>query len=164
MPDASFLVFLALVAFVAASGFFFRPGAWYAGLAKPGWTPPNWLFGPAWTILYLMIAFSGWLVWRVDGADAAVAIWGIQLVFNGLWSFLFFGRRRMDLAFADIGALWLAIAGFIVVAWPASQTAALLFVPYLAWVSFAAALNAGVWHLNPDAGSAGIEHGNRRPD
>lgn len=154
MPDASFLVFFALVVVTASTGLLFRPGDWYAGLQKPNWTPPNWLFGPAWTVLYVMIAFAGWLVWRTDASPVLVGLWVLQLLLNGLWSFLFFGRRRMDLAFVDIGALWLAIAAFVVAAWPVSQTAGLLFVPYLAWVSFAAALNAAVWRLNPQAGPA----------
>lgn len=134
---------------MASSGAVFRPGDWYAGLRKPGWTPPNWVFGPVWSILYIMIAIAGWLVWRAQPDSLAVWIWGVQLVLNGAWSWLFFGRRRMDLAFGEVCLMWLSIAAFIVAAYPVSVTASLLFVPYLIWVTIAATLNYSVWRLNP---------------
>jgi translocator protein len=149
LPDLSLVVFIVLVVATASTGILFQPGAWYEGLSKPGWTPPNWLFGPVWSVLYLMIAVAGWLVWRIDGAGLAMLLWVAQLILNGMWSWLFFGRRRMDLAFVDVVALWLAIAGFILAAWPVSGMAALLFVPYLVWVSIAGALNRAVWRMNP---------------
>lgn len=151
MFDLSLLVFVALVVATAATGILFQPGAWYETLEKPFWTPPNWLFGPVWSILYIMIAVAGWLVWRADGMGAAVLLWACQLALNGLWSFLFFGIRRMDLAMVDVVLLWLAIASFIAVALPISQAAAFLFIPYLVWVSIAAALNLSVWRMNPEA-------------
>lgn len=135
----------------ALSGVLFTPGAWYASLRKPAWTPPNWLFGPVWSVLYVMIAIAGWLVWRVDPTGPAVWLWGLQLVLNFLWSGLFFGLRRMDLAFVDLALMWLTIAAFIVFASSVSATAALLFVPYLIWVTIAGALNLTVWRMNPDA-------------
>lgn len=134
---------------MASSGAVFRPGDWYAGLRKPGWTPPNWLFGPVWSLLYIMIAIAGWLAWRAQPDSLAVWIWGVQLVLNGAWSWLFFGRRRMDLAFGEVCLMWLSIAAFIVAAYPVSMTASLLFVPYLIWVTIAATLNYSVWRLNP---------------
>jgi len=134
---------------MASSGAVFRPGDWYAGLRKPGWTPPNWVFGPVWSILYIMIAIAGWLTWRAQPDSLAVWIWGVQLVLNGAWSWLFFGRRRMDLAFSEVCLMWLSIAAFIVAAYPVSVTASLLFVPYLIWVTIAATLNYSVWRLNP---------------
>jgi benzodiazapine receptor len=149
LPDLSLVVFIVLVVATASTGILFQPGAWYEGLSKPGWTPPNWLFGPVWSVLYLMIAVAGWLVWRIEGAGLAMLLWLAQLVLNGMWSWLFFGRRRMDLAFVDVVALWLTIAGFILAAWPVSGMAALLFVPYLVWVTIAGALNRAVWRLNP---------------
>lgn len=149
MPDLSLIVFIVLVVATASTGILFQPGAWYEGLSKPGWTPPNWLFGPVWSVLYLMIAVAGWLVWRIEGAGLAMLLWVAQLVLNGMWSWLFFGRRRMDLAFLDVVALWLAIAGFILAASPVSGMAALLFVPYLVWVTIAGALNRAVWRMNP---------------
>lgn len=151
MFDLSLLVFVALVIATAATGVLFQPGAWYERLAKPSWTPPNWLFGPVWSVLYIMIAVAGWLVWSAEGAGLAIALWACQLVLNGLWSFLFFGIRRMDLAMVDVTLLWLSIAAFAAAALPVSQTAALLFLPYLAWVTIAAALNLSVWRLNPQA-------------
>ena len=149
----AFIVFLAVVVLAAASGAIFMPGAWYAGLLKPSWTPPNWLFAPAWSVLYIMIATAGWLIWQVDeevsGRTAALIAWGGQLVFNGAWSWLMFGLHRIDWALADIALLWLAISAFVAVTWRSNRPAAWLFVPYLAWVSFAAALNFAVWRLNP---------------
>jgi tryptophan-rich sensory protein len=144
----SLLVFVALVAAAALSGGQFRPGAWYAALAKPSWTPPGWLFGPVWAVLYLMIAVAGWLVWRAEGLRAALMVWGVQLALNGAWSWLMFGRQAIGLALIDILAMLAAIIAFIVLAWPVSRPAAGLFVPYLAWVSFATALNATIWRMN----------------
>ena len=145
---ASLIVFLAVVALAAFFGANFEPGDWYQSLTKPDWTPPNWLFGPVWTVLYVLIAVAGWLVWRASGLSSALVVWGIGLVLNGLWSFLMFGQNQIGLALVDISALWLAIATFIVLAWPVSRLAAFLFVPYLLWVSYASALNCALWQLN----------------
>ncbi len=142
------IVFMALCAGVAYLGALFAPGAWHAGLSKPPWNRPNWVFGPVWTLLYIMIAVAGWLIWRNAPTSPAMWFWVAQLVFNAAWSWLFFGLHRMDIAFADIVLLWLAILGFIVAAWPISMAAALLLVPYLIWVSFASALNYSIWSLN----------------
>ena len=140
---------VAVVLAVASMGSLFMPGAWYAGLAKPSWTPPNWLFGPVWSVLYLMIAVAGWLVWLTPDTSAARWIWPLQLVFNGLWSPVMFGWHRIGLALLVIALLWLAIAAFVVTSWPRARVAALLFLPYLAWVSYASALNFALWRLNP---------------
>ncbi len=148
--DWSLLVFVVLVVVAASSGVLFKPGAWYASLRKPRWTPPNWLFGPVWSVLYIMIAFAGWLVWRAEPGSPAMWFWGLQLVVNATWSGVFFGMRRMDLAFYDIGLLWLLVAAFIVTAFGISAVAALLFVPYLVWVTIAGALNWTVWSMNPE--------------
>ena len=145
----SFAVFVALVVGAAWTGARFRPGAWYRALDKPGWTPPDLVFPVVWGVLYVAIAAAGWLVWRADGWSLSLALWGVQLVLNAAWSWLFFGLRRMRLAFIDIALLWLAIASFIAAAWPVSMTSALLFLPYLAWVSLAAALNLSIMHRNP---------------
>jgi tryptophan-rich sensory protein len=134
---------------VASTGAIFKPGPWYETLAKPSWTPPDWAFPVVWSILYLFIAVAGWLVWREAGWSLPMALWVAQLLLNGAWSWLFFGLKRMDLAFIDVSLLWLSIAAFIIVAWPLSATAALLFLPYLVWVSVAAALNLTVWRMNP---------------
>jgi len=145
----SLVPFVLIVVLTACSGVFFQPGDWYETLRKPSWTPPNWAFGPVWTALYIMIAIAGWLVWSAQGFGIAMLFWCLQLVFNGLWSFFFFGRRRMDVAFVDALLMALSIVGFIVTAWTVSTPAALLFIPYLAWVLTAAALNRAVWRLNP---------------
>ena len=149
--DWSLAVFVVLVVVAASSGVFFQPGDWYKSLRKPSWTPPSWAFGPVWSVLYLMMAFAGWLVWRAEPAGTAIWIWAFQLVVNAAWSGIFFGMRRMDLAFYWIVLLWLLVAGFIVTAAPTSTTAALLFVPYLIWVTIAGALNWTVWRMNPSA-------------
>lgn len=147
--------FLAACFLAATSGAYFRPGAWYRGLNKPSWNPPDWLFPPAWTLLYILIAVSGWLLWReagFAGAPFAFAAYVVQLVLNALWSALFFGLRRIDLGFVDAVAMWLAIAVTISLFAPISPLAALLLVPYLAWVSFATLLNLAIWRRNPAAG------------
>lgn len=141
-------VFILLVLAAASTGRAFQAGTWYAELAKPSWTPPGYLFGPVWAVLYIFIAIAGWLVWEKQGWGAALAFWGAQLALNTLWSYLMFGRHEIGFALLDIAALWLAIGAFILAAWPVSQTAALLFLPYLAWVTFAATLNFEIWRLN----------------
>lgn len=151
MPDISLFVFIGLAVVTAMTGILFQPGEWYKSLDKPSWTPPDWLFGPVWSVLYLMMAVAGWLVWTGLGMSAALVLWGLQLVLNGMWSWLFFGRRRMDLAFVDVDFLWLSIAGFILVVATSIPVAALLFAPYLLWVTIASALNLSVWRRNPQA-------------
>lgn len=144
----SLLVFLAITAAAAVTGSLFRPGPWYETLAKPFWTPPNWLFPPVWTILYIMIAVAGWRVWKVEGLGLAVGIWAASLALNSAWSWLMFGQKQIGLAGIDVAMLWLSIVAFIAIALPLDRTAALLFVPYLVWVSYAAALNFAIWRMN----------------
>ena len=146
----SLLPFLAACFCAALSGAFFRPGTWYEGLAKPRWRPPNWLFPPAWTILFVCIALAGWTVWRTQSPaiPGALAVYAVQLLLNAGWSAVFFGLRRPDWAFAELSLLWLSIAANIAVFAPISATAAWLLVPYLAWVTFAGALNLSIWSLN----------------
>ncbi|SOE16741.1 TspO/MBR related protein [Hoeflea halophila] len=150
----SAIIIALLVLAVASTGAMFKPGEWYRGLVRPPWTPPDRAFPVVWTILYIAIGVSGWLVWQDQGAGFAMALWLIQLVLNAAWSWLFFGRHRMDLAFADICLLLLAIVAYIAVAGSISPLAALLFVPYAAWVVLAAALNRAVWRLNKDANAS----------
>lgn len=147
----SLAVFLVLVVAAASSGVLFRPDEWYESLRKPRWTPPNWVFGPVWSVLYIMIGIAGWLVWRQQPASLAMALWGLQLIVNAGWSGVFFGMRRMDLAFYVLALLWLSVLGFAIAAAPISTAAALLFIPYLVWVSIAGALNWTVWRLNAGA-------------
>ena len=148
-------VFFAACFLAAMTGAFFRPGEWYERLKKPSWRPPNRLFGPVWTILYVMIAVSGWLVWRKAGLVVAawpLAVYALQLVLNAAWTPLFFGLHRPDLGLADIVLVWLAVLATILLFFPISVGAALLLVPYLAWVTFATALNLSIWRLNRAAG------------
>ena len=125
-------------------------GSWYAGLAKPSWNPPGWVFGPVWTVLYAMMAVAGWLVWR-KGQPAswhALRWFAVQLVLNVGWSAIFFGLQMPGLAFAEILGLWLAIAATLMTSWRVSRAAGILLAPYLLWVSFAAVLNFAIWRLN----------------
>ncbi|HET9915632.1 MAG TPA: TspO/MBR family protein [Candidatus Binatia bacterium] len=146
----SLLVFLAMVAAAALVGTQFGPGPWYVALHKPPWTPPGWLFAPVWTVLYVAIAVAGWSVWRSKAVSVTkpILIWLLQLMLNGLWSWLFFGLRRPDLALIDIIALLITICWFIASAGKISRVAASLFVPYALWVGFATALNFSIWQLN----------------
>ncbi len=125
-------------------------GDWYAALRKPMWSPPNWVFGPVWTILYIAMAVAAWLVWRMPGTGRwpALLLFGVQLVLNAAWSALFFGLRNPGLAFADIVLLLFAILVTVVRFGRLSAWAAVLMLPYLAWVSFATALNGAIWRLN----------------
>lgn len=141
-------VFLALVAGAAYFGMTYQPGPFYAALQKPSWTPPDAVFAPAWIVLYVMIAVAGWIAWRAQGFGPLLWLWLLQLCLNGAWSYLMFGEKQITWAFTDIAALWLAILSFILVAWSVRRSAALLFVPYFLWVSFAAALNFELWRLN----------------
>ena len=136
----------------AAIGGFFLPGDWYATLRKPSWNPPNWIFGPVWTALYTAMAIAAWLVWKRGGFASqrvALSLFLAQLLFNALWSPVFFGLRHPALALADIVLLWLALLGTVIAFWRSHRFAGVLLVPYLAWVTFASALNFALWRLNP---------------
>lgn len=144
-PVRVLLGFIAAVVVTAVVGSLFSvsAGAEYLALHRPSWAPPSWLFGPVWTVLYGLIAVSGWLAWRAGAGRGELTLFGVQLVLNALWTPLFFGLGWFGAAFAEILVLWLTIVALIVGFWSRSRAAALLLVPYLAWVSFAAALN--VW-------------------
>jgi benzodiazapine receptor len=144
----SLVVFLALVAAAALTGMTYLPGEWYEALVKPSWTPPNWVFPPAWTVLYVMIALAGWRVFEKQGIVPALIVWIVSLQLNAAWSVLMFKEHLIDYALADIAALWLSIVAFIALTWDTNRLASLLFVPYLLWVSYAAALNFAIWQLN----------------
>lgn len=149
MTDALGLLGFIMACMVAgASGAVWGPGTWYERLRKPSWRPPNWLFPPAWAVLYMMIAVSAWMIWRTRGYGPELVPWFVQLGFNFLWSFFFFGLRRPDLAFADLACLWLSIAWTILAFAAVSEVAAWLLVPYLGWVTFAGALNLALWRMN----------------
>lgn len=120
----------------------------YASLRQPAWAPPDWLFGPVWTLLYAMIAVAGWLAWRRAGFGPALWLWTAQLVLNAIWTPLFFGAGRYGLAFLDIVVLWLLIGVTVGLFRRLSRPAALLMLPYWAWVTFAGALNLAIWQMN----------------
>lgn len=137
----------------AASGLATVEGTrtWYPTIAKPSWTPPSWLFGPVWTALYLAMGVAAWRVWRIGGfrsARAALGLFLAQLAVNGLWSPVFFAWHRIGLAVIVIGVLCLLIVATIVAFRRHDRAAALLLLPYLAWVSFASCLNFAIWRLN----------------
>lgn len=144
--------FFALVIAAASTGAMFSPGAWYESLVRPSWTPPNWLFPIAWTILYAMIAIAGWRVWEAEGFGLTLAVWAVGLILNAAWSWIMFGERQIGWALVDLILMWISIVAFIALAWPIDRTAAYLFLPYLVWVSYAGALNFVIWRLNPSAG------------
>jgi translocator protein len=142
------LPFVLAMGLTGAFGASFKPGTWYKGLIKPTWTPPDWLFGTVWTVLYICIALAGWLVWRRAGWSAALAFWAANIVANGLWSLLMFGQHQIGWAMADILVMWGTIVGFMAAAWNIDRRATLLFAPYLAWVSLASALNFAILRMN----------------
>lgn len=126
---------------------------WYAGLQKPDLAPPNWVFGPVWTTLYVMMGVSAFMIYRKGTKHKAVrqalAVFGVQLALNALWSILFFGMQSPLYGLVCIAALWLSIAACIAMFWKLSKPAAYLLVPYILWVSFASLLNFWIWQLNP---------------
>lgn len=145
------LGWLALCFGAAAVGARFLPGEWYAQLVKPSWNPPNWVFGPVWTTLYAMMAIAAWRVWQRGGwmrQRGPLGWFLLQLGFNAAWSYLFFGKQQIFLAFIDIVALWTALLLTLLAFWRVRPVSGLLLVPYLAWVTFATALNFALWRLN----------------
>jgi benzodiazapine receptor len=150
-----FLISIAIPLLVGGvAGFFTSPAVkgWYASAAKPSFNPPNWVFAPVWTALYLMMGFALYLVWRKDAATAhkraAIGLFAVQLLLNFAWSFLFFYARQPGWALVEIAALWIFI--LLTITWfgKVSASAAWLLVPYIWWVSFAAVLNFYFWKLN----------------
>lgn len=134
-----------------AVGAQFTPGTWYAGLAKPAWTPPGWVFAPVWTILYLLMAVAAWLVtlngeWRQRRLP--LALFSLQLAVNAAWSWLFFGLQRPDWALLNILMLWGLVSVTVVLFLNTRRVAGILLLPYWGWLTLAAALNAVIWRLN----------------
>lgn len=124
------------------------PGEWYAGLAKPFFNPPNWVFGPVWSVLYVAIAVAGWRTWQRERTGSAMKVWGVQMLANFAWSPVFFAMQRVDFAFGVILLLLVSVVGFIRLSQRLDRMSALLFVPYAAWVGFASALNGAILFLN----------------
>ena len=147
---------LPLAAFIALAlgggtliGTLTGPDAWYSALVKPPFNPPNWVFGPVWTVLYVMIGIAGWLVWRSRRSTPAMTLWWVQLALNFVWSPVFFTTHRIGLALSVIVILLAAIWLFIGMTARSCRPAALLFIPYGLWVAFATVLNASLYVLNP---------------
>jgi translocator protein len=147
--------FLSLPLFIAVVlgiglllGYATAPGEWYASLQKPPFNPPNWLFGPVWSVLYVLIAIAGWRVFERDGTGSLKKLWFAQMALNFLWTPIFFGAQQIGLALIVMIALLAAILAFIALAWRRDLAAALLFVPYAVWVGFATLLNGSIWMLN----------------
>lgn len=149
-----FAVFLAACFAAGATGGMFPPGAWYRGLNKPGWTPPDWLFPVAWTTLYICMATAGARAAMQPDNGVAMALWALQIALNTLWTPVFFGLRRIRAGMAVLALLWLAVAAAMAALFRLDTLAGLLFVPYLIWVSVAGALNLSVWRLNPEAAAS----------
>ena len=143
------VVFGMLTLCALLSGLKFPPSEWCDLIERPAWTPPNYVFPIVWSTLYIFMAIAGALVWTAySNKVIPVILWFVQLALNGIWSWLFFGEHRIDAALVDIGVLVIVVAAFIWFSWRSSKGAALLFVPYLAWICVAFALNAHVWMLN----------------
>lgn len=145
-----------LVVFAAAAvgGFASaNAGDFYQDLVRPSWAPPGWLFGPVWSVLYVLMGIAAWLVWRARGfagARSALLVFIVQLAANALWTWLFFVWRQGGLAFAEILVLWALILVTIGLFRQVSTVAGALLLPYLAWVSFASILTLSTWRLNPE--------------
>lgn len=142
--------FVGLTFLAPLAGAWLPPGDWYRALAKPDWTPPSWVFGPAWTFLYLSMAVAAWGVWRKAGWSTPTRWWLVQLALNAAWTPVFFGLRQPGWAFAEIVLLWLAAAVTLAQFLKTVRWAGWLLVPYLAWLTFAAALNFAIWRMNPE--------------
>lgn len=147
----SLLAFFVLSFAVAAVASRFRPDAWYETIARPSWNPPNWVFPVVWPVLYVLIAVSGWLVWQARDRGcvrSAFIIYGLQLILNAAWMWIFFELHALHLATMEIALLAATIAVNVVLFWRIRPLAGILLLPYLAWVAFAAVLTATIWRLN----------------
>ena len=149
------LIIIIVICYVAAGlGAYFTAqsvNSWYVTLQKPEWNPPNWVFGPVWTLLYLFIAISGWLVWKKVTFYDNPLLYGffiLQLILNIVWSGIFFGMEQPGWAIVDIILLIFFILLYILSSWPVSKLASILFIPYFLWVGFAMILNIMIWRLN----------------
>ena len=151
MDFSLFFTYLAACGAAAATGAMFNPGDWYAGLDKPRWTPPDWVFPVTWTLLYIFMAVSAARVAVLPGAGQALALWSVQIAFNTLWTPVFFGLHRLRAAMIVMVGLWLSVAATTVAFFVFDTWAGLLFVPYLVWVTIAGALNYSVLRRNPSA-------------
>jgi len=148
------LVFILITLFAGFIGSFFTTpsiASWYAFINKPSFSPPNWLFAPVWSLLYILMGIAAFLIWQKRDnlkTKPALMFYGIQLILNTLWSIIFFGMHNPGLAFLEIIILWSFILITLIKFYKINKTSGILFIPYLIWVSFASILNFAVWMLN----------------
>ena len=152
LPPAVSIAIALAVAAISGLATASSVSAWYPGLNKPAFNPPNSVFAPVWTVLYIQMALAAWRVWRAPKADdrrrPALILYSVQLTLNLAWSLIFFGLRRPDLALADIAILLATIVATTIAFWRIDRMAGMMMAPYIAWVAFAAALNFEIWRLN----------------
>lgn len=149
-----FATFLAACLAAGATGMMFQPGDWYRTLSKPDWTPPDWVFPVTWTVLYLLMSAAAARIAGLPDTGRPLAFWSLQIALNTLWTPVFFGLQRMFAGLVIIVFLWLAVAATLVSFWMHDGIAAIMFAPYLVWVTIAAALNLSVWRRNRPAAAA----------
>ena len=145
--DAPFwtaIPFLVIVILASSTGAIFKPDQWYRDLEKPGWTPPDWVFPVVWAVLYVLMAYAAWRIWQLDGVGLALGLWSFQLILNTLWSAIFFGMKRVGLAFMELVALWLAVAATLFAFAQIDPLSGALLIPYIVWVTIAGALNFSI--------------------
>lgn len=154
MSIGALAIWLVICFAAAAIGGMAKPGPWYWNMNKPTWNPPDWVFAPVWSLLFIMMAVAAAMVWSRRGASGAwlaIACFVLQLILNVAWSWLFFGFHRPDLAFYEVIPFWLMIVLTTALFWRISPTAGKLMVPYVLWVGFASYLNFVLWRMNPYA-------------
>lgn len=140
----TFFIFLLACAAAASTGILFKPGQWYASLVKPSFTPPNWLFPVAWSIIYLLLAWAGYRLSLIPGSQTVLALWAAQIALNTLWTPVFFGAHRIFAAMLILTLLWLVVAAMVVMALQLDVITGLILFPYLVWLCVAGALNFSI--------------------
>jgi benzodiazapine receptor len=144
----TFYIFLLACAAAAATGIIFKPGPWYRALQKPSFTPPDWLFPVAWTTIYLLLAWAGYRLTLLPDSETALALWAAQIALNTLWTPVFFGANRIVTAMVILALLWVVVAALMVSALQLDMVTGLILLPYLAWLTVAAALNFSIMRHN----------------
>lgn len=144
----TFFIFLLACCAAGATGIIFKPGAWYESLEKPSFTPPDWAFPVAWTTIYLLLAWAGYRLTLIPGSEIVLALWAAQIALNTLWTPVFFGANRLVAAMVILVLLWIVVAVMIVMALQLDIITGLIFLPYLVWLSVAAALNFSILRHN----------------
>lgn len=148
MPT-TFFIFLLACAAAASTGVLFKPGEWYQSLVKPSFTPPNWAFPLAWTLIYLLLAWAGYRLTLIPGSQLVLALWAAQIALNTLWTPVFFGAHHVLAAMVILVVLWLVVAAMVLMAMRLDVITGLILFPYLVWLCVAAALNFSILRNNP---------------